>query len=400
MTGAQRPRIAFVVQRYGRGGAETLCQVVAERLAARYDVTVLTTCALDHETWANHFPAGESRQSGVRLLRFPTAQPRAADFQRLSAEIVPGRATPEDELRWLRAQGPHAPALLEYLERRRDAFDAFFFVTYLYEPTVLGLPLVADRAALISTAHDEPPIRFRMYRRVFELPRWILYLAPGERRFVQGFFHNERIPSAVCSWGLDEALPGDGARFRRKHGIEGDLLVFVGRVEASKGLGELIEWTRAHRRSGRLSLALLGQNVMRVTGEKGLLPLGFVDDREKRDALDAATLFVMPSAYESFSIVSLEAWQQGTPVLANGQSEVLRDHVRASQGGLYYSGPAEFIATLDYLLARPTLRARMGANGRRYVAANYAWSRVDATYDRVIADVIAGQRDGVSNGGS
>jgi glycosyltransferase involved in cell wall biosynthesis len=119
----------------------------------------------------------------------------------------------------------------------------------------------------------------------------------------------------------------------------------------------------------------------------GVRPLGFVDEAEKADALAAATVFVMPSAFESFSIVCLEAWQHGRPVLGNAHSEVVKEHVRASRGGLYYDGPAEYAAALEHLLDRPELRARMGRNGQRYVAANYAWPRVDATYDRVIADL-------------
>src|SRR5262249_32955024 len=129
------------------------------------------------------------------------------------------------------------------------------------------------------------------------------------------------------------------------------------------------------------------QNVMGLRAGDGLLPLGFVDEQEKGDALAAASVFVMPSAHESFSIVCLEAWQRGRPVLGNARSEVVRDHVRASRGGLYYDGPAEYAAALEYLLDRPALRARMGRNGQRYVTENYAWPRVDATYDRVIADL-------------
>lgn len=396
------PRVAFVVQRYGRGGAETLCQVVAEHLAARYDVTVLTTCALDHATWANHYPPGESIENGVRLIRFPTAQTRPRDYQRIERRVFAGGATREQELAWLRAQGPHAPALLAHLRAAQRApggrYDAVFFVTYLYEPTVLGLPLVADRAALISTAHDEPPIRLSIYREVFTRPRWILYLAPAERRFVQRFFGNRDVPGTVCSWGLDPPAPGDGAAFRRRHGIDGDLLLYVGRVEGSKGCGELVDWARAAARRRTLTLALVGQNVMNVGRGGGVLPLGFVDEAEKRDALAAADLFVMPSAYESFSIVCLEAWQRGLPVLGNARSEVVTDHLRASQGGLYYDGPAEFAAALDHLLDRPELRARMGRNGQRYVAENYAWPKVDVTYDRIIAD-LAANRAAVGRGG-
>src|SRR5205085_1237623 len=115
----------------------------------------------------------------------------------------------------------HSPGLLDYLATRGRDFDAIFFVTYLYEPTVLGLPLVADRAALIPTAHDEPPIRLSVYRDVFTLPRQILFLAPAERAFVHQFFRNQSVPSTVCSCGLADPAPADGADFRRRHGIEG-----------------------------------------------------------------------------------------------------------------------------------------------------------------------------------
>jgi glycosyltransferase involved in cell wall biosynthesis len=391
---AERRRIAFVVQRYGRGGAETLCQRVAEHLADRYDVTVLTTCALDHWSWANHFPPGESRQGGVRVVRFPTVQERAADFQARSERVYRPGATRDEELAWLRAQGPHAPALLEHLAAARDRYDAFFFVTYLYEPTVLGLPLVAEKAALIPTAHDEPPIRLSIYRDLFRRARWILYLSPAERRFASSFFGLAEGRSSLCSWGLDPPAAADGDGFRRRHGVEGDLLLYVGRVEVSKGCGELVQWARAQRRRRPFTLALVGQNVMGVRPERGILPLGFLAEEEKADALAAADLFVNPSAYESFSIVCLEAWQRGVAVLGNARSEVLREQVRASQGGLYYDGPAEFAACLDHLLDRPELRRRMGANGRRYAELNYGWPRVDQTYDRIIATLSQGKAVG------
>lgn len=82
--------------------------------------------------------------------------------------------------------------------------------------------------------------------------------------------------------------------------------------------------------------------------------------------------------------MTLEAWQVGRPVLANGLSEVLRDHMRDSQGGLYYENEPEFGACLDYLLDHPDIAARMGDNGKRYVAANFSWNRIDAKYDRII----------------
>lgn len=379
--------IAFVVQRYGRGGSEVHCQLVAEHLAARYEVTVLTTCAIDHQTWANHFPPGETLQNGVRVRRFPVTRERAADFNRVSERTFGAAVSRTQELAWLEAQGPHSPALLEAIGREHRRFAAMIFFTYLYEPTALGLPMAADRAILVPTAHDEPPIRLAVYRDLFRQARWIVWNTAWERQFVRGLFGLERTPGAITGCGIDPPLPGDAARFRREHGIDGDVLVYVGRVEASKGCGELVEWCQRHQKRRPFTLVLVGQNVMGIAKTRRILPLGYAPEQAKADALAAATAFVMPSENESLSLVTLEAWLANRPVLVTGRAPVLRDHVRASQGGLYYQGADELGACIDYLLDHPHQRARMAANGRRYVEANYSWPRIEAIYDRAIADV-------------
>jgi glycosyltransferase involved in cell wall biosynthesis len=388
---SDRTPIAFVVQRYGRGGSEIHCQLVAEHLAPRYDVTVMTTCAIDHSTWANHFLPGETVENGVRIRRFPTTRTRPNDFIGLSDRTFRAGATRAEELAWLEAQGPHSPELLATIERERERYAAVIFFTYLYEPTVLGMPLAADRAILVPTAHDEPPIRLSIYADVFRHAKWIVWNTPWERGFVSSLFGLRDKPGAITGCGIDQPPPGDATTFRRKHGVDGDVLVYVGRVEASKGCGELIEWSKAHQRRRPFTLALVGQNVMGVGRSRGILPLGYLSDQEKSDALAAATAFVMPSENESLSLVTLEAWLAGLPVLVTGRAPVLRDHVRASQGGLYYVGPAEFGACADYLFDHPSERARMAANGRRYVQANYSWPRIEAIYERAIVEVSAGR---------
>jgi glycosyltransferase involved in cell wall biosynthesis len=383
-------RLAFVVHRYGRGGAERLCQAVAERLARRHDVTVLTTCALDNATWANELPAGETVENGVRVRRFATVSTRGFDYSELSDHVLGGHGSREEQLRWLRAHGPHAPGLLVELERDWRGYDALFFVTYLSEATVLGTQVACERAVLIPTAHDEPALRLGMMHELFNAPRHVVYLAPAERRLVQALWRNETVPSSTVAMGMDPRPPADGARFRQGNGVEGDLLVYVGRVDPGKGADELVEWVRAHPRASPLTLALLGQNAMGLLADGPILPLGYVDEQTKHDALAAADLFVMPSPTESLSIVTLEAWQHGTPVFVNERSAVLREHVVASQGGLYYAGRADFGAGLDYLLDGPKLRERMGENGRAYVAASFDWGTVEAEYERIVASIAGG----------
>ena len=382
-------KIAFVVQRYGRGGAEYLCQSLAEHLAARYDVTVLTTRAIDNHSWANYFPSGETVENGVRVKRFSITQPRDAHFGALTERILDnGGRSRDDELAWLSAQGPRCPALLSFLESHRTSYDAFFFVTYLYEHAVLGMPLVADRAVFIPTAHDEPEIRLGIYRDLFNLPRWMIFMTTAERAFVRKQFCNHHIPSRLGSLGMSSVPNVDPTAFRRRHGIEGDLLLYIGRIESAKGVDELVEFARAARTDRSSTLVLIGQNMMGLAREDGLFPMGYVTSEEKHEALAGATVFMMPSSNESLSLVTLEAWQHGIPVLATTRSQVVLDHVRASQGGLYYDGRLDFTAALKHLLGNLDLRHRMGANGRRYVEANFTWERVDRIYDEIIMDVV------------
>ena len=92
---------------------------------------------------------------------------------------------------------------------------------------------------------------------------------------------------------------------------------------------------------------------MGIPPHPDILALGFVSDQDKYDAIAAAQVVILPSPYESLSMVALEAWQQGKPVLANGVCAVLRGQCKRSNGGLWYDNYAEFQETLSLLLKEP-----------------------------------------------
>ena len=156
-------RLAFVVQRYGAGiagGSETHCRQLAERLASRHDITVLTTCARDYVTWANAFPPGSTVEQGVRVERFPVAHARDLKaFADLSDEVFDDlKSSPERERAWFQSNGPDSPALLEHLRAHGAEYDLVLFWAFRYAPSFFGLPLVADRAVLVPTAEEDPAI--------------------------------------------------------------------------------------------------------------------------------------------------------------------------------------------------------------------------------------------------
>ena len=104
-------KIAIIVQRYGTeilGGSEYHCRLVAERLACRHDVEILTTCARDYITWANDYPVGTDRVRGVTVRRFANALERDINsFNDYSNWIFHNRHSSDDEQEWLKQRGAH-----------------------------------------------------------------------------------------------------------------------------------------------------------------------------------------------------------------------------------------------------------------------------------------------------
>ena len=387
MRRAGRLRLAFVVQRYGLeidGGAEYECRRVAEALAPSHVIEVLTTCARDYLTWRNEYRPGVETVNGVRVRRFPVDRPRRVRaFGRYADRLYATPHTFFDEAEWVRRQGPLALSLVEWIRADADDHDGFLFFTYLYLPTLLGLPLVAPKAVLVPTAHDERPIYLDLFRSLFRLPRAFVYQVEEEQAFVEARFHTSHIPSAVIGAGVDPVPDARPDRFRRQTGVTGPFFLYVGRVDVEKGCRELIEaFLDWHGRTREPApLVLMGTVAMRLPRHPALLALGFRPEAEKWDALTAATALVMPSPHESFSFVILEAWAQGTPVLATARSPVLRGHLDRSRGGLLYDlEPGDFGAGLDRLLADEALRKQLGERGRAYVEARYRWPRITRQY--------------------
>lgn len=380
-------KIAFVVQRYGRdvaGGAEEHCRQVAERLADVFDVEVLTTCAKDYLTWENHFRPGSKKSAGVRVRRFPVARTRKVRaFGRFSRKIYDRPHTFAQEAEWMDRQGPDSPDLLDFIMKKRGDYDLFIFFTYLYPPTFHGLPIVADKAVLIPTAHDEAPIRLEMFRSLFHLPRGIIFNTEGERTFVQEKFRNGYIPWTIAGVGVE--FPSFAAEAPKD-----EYLLYLGRADVEKGCRELFDFFLRFKKEhpSPLKLLLAGEAKMRLPRSADITPLGFVSNSQRDTLLAGARALVMPSRHESLSMVSLESWAAGTPVLANAGSKVLADHVLSSGGGVLYKSYEGFRTALEKDLAPEDVRHAMGRAGRAYVKKHYSWEKIRGIYVSFINSAI------------
>src|SRR3989449_4513666 len=218
---AEPPSLLVVVQRYGDvpGGAEAHARSVVQRLRPHFAIEVATTNSTDYLTWKGDLTAGLDQVDGVPVRRFPVERPRAWDFKLYERRAFRGTHTLEDERAFIDAQGPYAPELLEFLFKRGRDYDHVLFFTYIYYPTVLGLPLVPERAVLVPTAHEESAIGLAAYKPVFHGPRAIAYNTEEERRMVWRRFRNERVSNEIVGVGIDVPSEQDAARFRAKHAI-------------------------------------------------------------------------------------------------------------------------------------------------------------------------------------
>jgi glycosyltransferase involved in cell wall biosynthesis len=363
-------RVGGVVQRFGEeisGGAEAHARQVALRLAREHKVTVLTSTALEHLSWANHFPPGRAKDGKLEVLRFEIEAPREIDrFNVLSKRMF---GVPQDEgaeERWLWEQGPRAPGLLEHLARHGGDYDAFIFFTYLYSPTAHGLPLVSQRSLLVPTAHPEPPLDFDVFRECFELPRVLMCNTVEETALIRRRFPNAA-RTRVVGVGIDPKK-GVPSRFAKRYSLDGPYLLYLGRREAGKGIDELITHHQALVADfhDAPQLVLAGAGELEVSGDRVKL-LGRIDETDKWDALAGALAVVVPSRYESLSLVALEGFASGTPLIANLGSDVLAGHLERSGAGAGYSDTESFAeAVREVGESRPALSKAAKAYARAF----------------------------------
>jgi glycosyltransferase involved in cell wall biosynthesis len=379
-------RIAIVVQRYGadiNGGAELHARYIAERLSKHVQVEVLTTCATDYITWRNALNAGPELVNGVQVRRFPVVRERdPEEFGSRSHQVFTKAHSVAEELAWLDAEGPTSPALIEHIRAHEAAFDFFIFFSFRYYHAYHGIRAVASKAILVPTAERDGALGLSMFAPVLRSVRACMFNSFEERALLQAVANTTESPGVVVGVGSEIPPQSNPIRFRQKFSMRDRFAIYIGRIDENKGCAELFDHFQRYARMlvEGLHLVLIGNPIIPIPKHPRIHHLGFLSDQDKFDALAAADLLIMPSYFESLSMVALEAWALGKPVLANGQCDVLKGQCIRSNGGLYYDDFAEFVETLRILDFNPALAAVLGRNGREYFQRHYTWPIIERKY--------------------
>ena len=383
-------RILMVPPRYGSelvGGAENLMGALARHAAAAgMDVEVATTCAADTATWANRLPAGETLEGGLVVRRFPVTPRDARRHGQLATQLAHGAGLSALDEADLLATSVWSEELQRFIDRHGRDFDAILFTPYLFGTTFWGAQSWPERTAIIPCLHDEPYAHLKCVQEVLRAVPLLLYNARGEQRLAQRLLGSTG--GVVVGMGFDTpaapAVPG----FARRHGL-GEYVLYAGRLEEGKRVDVAARYVAdfARRHDSNIKLAVIGSGPWEPAPEiaDSVEMLGFVSADEKRSAMAEAVALVNPSELESFSIVLLEAWLEGTPAIVAAGSEVMADHCSDSGGGFTFRDQPDFDRALLTLLDSPGDRVAMGERGREYVESRYSWSKVMSRFEQALS---------------
>lgn len=385
-------KLAVVVQRYAtdiNGGAELHARYIAERLTRHASVEVLTTCARDYVTWKNELPPGEDTVNRVRVRRFPVSSPRSPQqFGALSRKVFDHVHSVADELRWLDSEGPTSPTLIRHIREHAADFDFFLFFSYRYYHAWHGTRTVPSKAVIVPTAERDPAIGLSIFGPILRGARALMYNSPEERALIQHVSQRTG-PGVVVGVGSEIPERTQPGRFKRKFQVRRPFALYIGRIDENKGCPEMFAHFQRYAAMypNGLDLLLIGSSVLTLPQHPRIRHLGFLSEEDKYDALAAADLLIMPSQYESLSMVALEAWAMGRPVLANAKCDVLKGQSIRSNAGLYYDSFEEFAEALYLLESTGPLGGVLGRNGREFFRRHYAWPVIERKYMDMFAQL-------------
>lgn len=389
-------KIGFVIPWYGEnipGGAEMELREVATHLQrAGVEVEILTTCVKEFSAdWnENYYAAGTAMVDDVMVRRFPVRRRDTAAFDRVNRKLMQGLSISRQEEQTFVEEMVNSPQLYEYLKNASDAYDLYVFIPYMFGTTYYGMQVQPEKSVLIPCFHDEAYAYLRLFRQAYVKARGMIYNAMPEMELANRLYDFSVTEQICMGIGMDTAIEADGAAFRAAYGIDQPFLLYAGRKDAGKNVHTLLQYFAEYKKrhaDDDLQLVMIGGGQMDIPKavKNDVYDLGFVTTQDKYNAMAAAELLCQPSHNESFSLVIMESWLCGRPVLVHSKCAVTRDFAKRSNGGLYFRDYFEFEGCVNYLRTHPEAAQQMGENGGQFVRENFDWDVIVEKYKAFFA---------------
>ncbi len=390
-------KIAFVLPWFGEkipGGAEMEARDLIKHLAqAGIEIEILTTCVKEFSSdWnINHYKPGTYQEMHVTVRRFPIRKRNTKSFDAVNAKLMQGKPVAGEEEQIFLQEMINSPELYTYIREKQEKYQAFVYIPYMFGTTYYGIKECPKKAILIPCFHDEAYFYLKAFKELYSKAAAIVYNAEPEYELANKYYDLENVRQVVMGIGMDTKISGNADRFRNKYHIQDDYILYAGRKDLGKNVHTLVTYFAEYKKrtGSKMKLILIGGGKLEIPGdmEQEIMDLGFVDIQDKYDAYSGAALLCQPSQNESFSLVIMESWLCGRPVLVHDKCKVTKNFVQESNGGLYFADYFEFEGAVEYIRDHADTARQMGQNGCMYVREKFEWDTIVKKYIELFENI-------------
>ncbi len=383
-------KIGFVAPWYGEkipGGAEMELRGLVHHLKdVGVEVEVLTTCVKDFmSNWnENYYKEKDYIEAGSSVKRFLVRRGNHDIFGKINAKILNNVVVSKEEEQAFIKESIRSTNLENYIKQNEKEYDLFVYIPYMFGTTYYGVLACPEKAVIIPCLHDENYAYMNIYKKCFEKVRGIAFNARPESELAYKLYQIEKTETIISGVGVDTNLTGEAEHFRQKYQIEEPFLLYAGRKDKTKNVDLLIRYFEKYKRenNNNLQLVMIGPAKIEIPEsiQNEVHDLGFVPIQDKYDAYIAANILCQPSKNESFSLVIMESWLAGRPVIVSEECAVTANFVKESNGGFYFFDYYQFEVQINYLLEHQEIANKMGESGRNYVLKNFSWDVIVKKY--------------------
>lgn len=386
-------KLAFVIPWYGAnisGGAEMECRELAIHLQkAGIPVEILTTCVKDFNSdWnVNYYKEGIETVNSILVRRFKVKKRDVQAFDEVNYKLIHNKPVNLEEEDCFFYNMVNSDELVEYIKVNGELYQSFIFIPYMFGTTYYGSKACPSNAAIIPCVHNESYAYMTRMKEMFKGFKKVIFNAEAESKLAYELYDLKATQTITLGLGIDTNIAHSPKRFREKYNLFTPFILYAGRKDKGKNVDELIKYFEILcKEQEDIDLVLIGGGTIDIPQsiKDRVHDLGFVDIQDKYDAYAAAMCLCQPSKNESFSIVIMESWIAGRPVLVHEDCDVTADFTKLSNGGLYFNKYNDFKECILLYYYNSILADKMGQLGRKFVKQHYDWDIVVEKYKKFL----------------